>query len=114
MSDSSRNSFRIGATYNQGITARLGGYVGFNYNHNGYDNADAGNNFDENVYDVSVGLRYVLNRHVALEVGYTHTTVSSDFDVRSTTNGNGVTSVSEFDGREYDRNRYFVGARFAF
>ena len=114
ISDSSRDSFRIGLTYNQGITARLGGYVGFNYNYSSYSNADAGNNFSDNVYDVSVGLRYVLNRHVALEVGYTHTTVSSDFGGSGTTNVNGVTSVNDFNGREYDRNRYFVGARFAF
>lgn len=111
VSNSSRDSFRIGVTYNQGITARLGGYLGFNYNHNSYDNALDGNNLDENVYDLSVGLRYVLNRHVALEVGYTHTTVSSDSDFQS---NNGLTLVNNSNTREYDRNRYFVGARFAF
>ncbi len=117
VSDGSRDSFRIGVTYDQAITARLGGYVGFNYTHSGYNNADPGNNFDENVYDVSVGLRYVLNRHVALQAGYSHTTVSSEFNVQNTVSGPGgvgVTSVSDFSGREYDRNRYFVGARFAF
>ena len=114
VSDSSRNSFRIGLTYDQGITARLGGYIGFNYAHSGYDNADPGNNFDENVYDVSVGLRYVLNRHVALQAGYTHTTVDSGFGTRSTVNGVGAVTTNDGNGRDYDRNRYFVGARFAF
>ena len=115
VSDSSRNSFRVGVTYTQGLTARLGGYVGINYTHSGYDNADPGNNFDENVYDVSVGLRYVLNRRVALEVGYSHTSVTSGFDVQNAgVGGTGVATVNDFNGREYDRNRYFFGARFAF
>ena len=118
VSNSSRNSFRIGLTYNQGITARLGGYLGFNYAHSGYDNADPGNNFDENVYDVSTGLRFVLNRHLALEAGYSHTSVTSGFNVQNTaaggTNGAGVATVNDFNGRAYDRNRYFLGARFAF
>lgn len=112
VSDSSRDTFRIGATYEQGITGRLGGYVGFNYTHSGYNNADGGNNFDENVYDVTAGLRFVVSRHVALEAGYTHTSVlTSGFDTRSTV---GTSNVSDSNGREYDRNRYFVGARLAF
>lgn len=117
VSDSSRDSFRIGATYNQGFTARLGGYVGFYYTHNEYNNADGFNDFGENVYDVSAGLRYVINRHVALEVGYQHTTVDSGFSPFNnldTSVGEGVVTLNDFNGRDYDRNRYFVGARFAF
>ena len=89
VSNSSRDSFRIGLTYNQAITARLGGYLGFNYTNSNYNNADGGNDFTDNVYDVSLGLRYVLNRHVALEAGYTHTTVSSEFSTRNTVTGVG-------------------------
>lgn len=116
VSNSSRDSFRIGLTYNQAITARLGGYLAFNYTNSSYNNADSGNDFSDNVYDVSVGLRYVLNRHVALEAGYTHTTVDSEFSTRNTVTGaaGGVLDANDSNARGYDRNRYFVGARFAF
>ncbi len=33
-------------------------------------------NFNEDTYDVSAGARYAINRHFAVEIGYTHTTVS--------------------------------------
>ena len=44
--------------------------------------------FDEDTYDVAVGARYAISRHLSAEIGYTHTTVDS--------------SVNE---RSYDRNR---------
>ncbi len=53
--------------------------------------------FNEDTFDVAVGARYAFNRHVAGEIGYTHTSVLSQVDVR-----------------EYDRNRVFVGVRLAY
>lgn len=105
--DSTRDSFRLGLQYNQGITARISTYLGFYYTHSQYNNAGAADNFSENVYDIALGARFAINRHFAVEAGYTHTTVDSDFS-------SGRDLLGNTNGRDYDRNRYFVGARFAF
>ncbi len=100
------NTVRLGINVDQQITQRISVYGGFYFTHTFYDTplrtdpalaAVAPVNFNENTYDISAGARYAINRHFAVEIGYTHTTVTSQ--------------VAE---REYDRNRYFGGVRFQF
>lgn len=114
--NSKADTFRVGVDFTQNFTARISGYAAFYYTHAHYQtltqqNIDVGvtnnnlndltlQNFDENTYDVSVGFRYAINRHLAAEIGYTHTTFDSQ--------------VSELVDRSYDRNRYFGGLRVAF
>lgn len=118
--NSKSDTFRLGLDYSQNLTARLSAYVAFYYSHNHYETLTQQNiaivpafvggpttalnttlqNFNENSYDVSAGLRYAINRHLAAEVGYTHTTFQS--------------AISEFNDRSYERNRYFGGLRISF
>ena len=100
------DTVRVGVNIDHQITPRISVYGGFYFTHGYYSTpfrtdlalqTYAPNNFNEETYDVSVGARYAISRNLALEVGYTHTTVSSEVDVR-----------------EYDRNRYFGGLRFQF
>ena len=94
------DTFRAGIDYSQNFTSRISGYVSFYYTHAAYETLQTQvvtPNFDENTYDVAVGARYAINRHLAAEIGYTHTT----FD-------------SQLADRNYDRNRYFGGLRVQF
>ena len=97
---SKADTFRAGIDYSQNFTSRISGYVSFYYTHAAYETLQVATvqpNFDENTYDVAVGARYAINRHLAAEIGYTHTT----FD-------------SQLADRSYDRNRYFGGLRVQF
>ena len=100
------DTVRLGINVEQQITPRISVYAGFYFTHAYYatpvrtDEAlllSAPVNFNEETYDVSAGARYAINRNFAVELGYTHTTVSSDVE-----------------SRQYDRNRYFGGVRFQF
>lgn len=99
--NSKSDTFRSGIDYTQNFTARISGYAAFYYTHSQYETLTGLNrsigNFTENTYDVSAGARYAINRHLAAEIGYTHTTFDSGFVDRS-----------------YDRNRYFGGLRISF
>lgn len=95
-----RASFRLGINLRHQFTPRIGGYASFYYTRSNYDGSRVGFNagdFNDNIYDVNVGLRYAVNRNWSVEVGYLHTTVNSDVF-----------------GRGYERNRVFVGGRFSF
>ena len=100
------DTVRLGVNVEHQITPRISVYGGFYFTHAYYSTPlrtdpalalYASQNFNEETYDVSLGARYAINRNLAVEVGYTHTTVSSEVDLR-----------------EYDRNRYFGGLRFQF
>lgn len=104
--NTTRRAYRIGTTYDQSITPKLSVYLGFYFSDSDYnapESFDAQTNsfvpgdFSEQSYDVATGVRYAFNRHLSAELGYTHTSV-----------------VSDIDGRDYDRNRYFGGLRFQF
>ena len=47
--------------------------------------------------DLTLGMRYEINRVFAIDVGYGHTEITS-----------------ELPGRDYSRNRYFGGMNFTF
>ena len=96
--NSKADTFRVGTDFTQNFTARISGYLAFYYTHAQYETLGSViSNFNEDTYDVSAGVRYAINRHLAAEVGYTHTT----FD-------------SQQIERNYDRNRYFGGLRVSF
>ena len=100
--NSKTDTFRIGTDFSQNFTARISGYLAFYYTHARYSTLNGGgDNFSENTYDVSVGARYAINRHLAAEIGYTHTTFDSP-------------TVQNLYERSYDRNRYFGGLRIQF
>ncbi len=95
-----RNAFRIGLNVRHQLTARIGAYASFYYTRNEYEASripPTARGFGESVYDLAVGLRYAINRHWSVELGYLHTTVDSDLA-----------------GRGYDRNRVFAGGRLSF
>ncbi len=95
---SNSNTFRIGLSYNQQITARISGYASFYFTHSLYQ-TPSGNviDFNEDTYDVAVGGRYAITRYLSAEVGYTFTDVTSQIALR-----------------EYTRNRVFAGVRVSF
>lgn len=101
-----RRAYRIGASYDQAITPKLSIYLGVYFSDSEYNapsvidvlsNNVVPGDFSEQSYDVGTGVRYAFNRHLSAELGYTHTSV-----------------VSDVDGRDYERNRYFGGLRFQF
>ena len=53
--------------------------------------------FDEDSLEISLGLRYEINRNFAALAGYSHTEVFSDIVLR-----------------EYARNRYYLGLNASF
>jgi hypothetical protein len=55
---------------------------------------------NDTVYGVGLNFSYSFNEHFSAELGYTYDTVESDSDV--------------FGGREYDRNRFYVGVTAAY
>ena len=105
--NSKSDALRTGIDYEQNFTARLSGYLGFYYTHAFYETPigndptlivyDTNGGFNEDTFDVALGARYAFNRHLSAEIGYTHTSVVSDVDVRS-----------------YDRNRVFAGVRLSY
>ena len=103
---SNARTFRIGLDFNQTLTQRLSAYISFYFTYANYHSqSGAGlttssvneDDFDEETYDVAVGLRYSFNRVISAEAGYTYSDV-----------------VSEIPERAYDGNRYFAGVRFQF
>lgn len=116
LANSFRETFRIGVAWNQALTARISGYLSMFYQHSNYDNGDTidlfgrrfGNDYDEDVLDVAVGLRYAINRHFSAELGYSHTLARSDY--RTPFGANGYLEGQ----RDYDRNRVFGGIRVSF
>lgn len=89
-----RKTFRTGLRIRHGFTPKLSLYAGAYYHRNDY----SGNtSFTENVYDLSTGVTFAINRVFSLDTGYTFTQVSSGQETR-----------------EYDRNRFHVGGSVSF
>ena len=101
----SQVTFRTGLQFRYAFTARISTAIGFDYQHNdnqggaptgGSVNPTAGS-FASDAYDVSVGLRYQINRHFDADLGLQHSE-----------------SVSGDSTQNYSRNIYSIGINFAF
>lgn len=92
-----RETFRLGLTLQHAFTARISGNLGFAYLHNRYDQPDVIPDFDENIFEVSAGVRYQINRLWSVNAGYNFTGVLSGEQVR-----------------EYNRNIAFIGTTLDF
>lgn len=97
----SRTTFRTGLTVGYGIAPRFTVTGSVFYEHDDNESLTGPGffvpQFDEDLLDIGIGLRYEINRVFALLGGYDHT---EDF--------------SDIYFRQYSRNRYYVGASLAF
>jgi Putative beta-barrel porin 2 len=97
---SSRTTLRTGLTLNYDLTSRIGATAIVFYHHDENENATStGTNSagSQDSFDISVGLRYRINKHFAVHVNYRHTTQGS---------------ISSTSG--YSRNRYFGGVTYTY
>jgi hypothetical protein len=104
----SRTTFRTGLQAGYGFTKRISATVAGYFVHDDYAAGPpveifpgffipGAPSFVENTIDITLGVHYEINRVVAIDVGYGHTEVASDFSER-----------------EYSRNRYYGGFNFTF
>lgn len=93
----SRQTYRTALSLRHNLTTRI--VLGLNvaYQHDDYDGNFVTPGFTEDSFDISLSARYAINRNWAIDLGYTHTE---------------ITSGQIF--REYTRNRYYGGLTFTF
>jgi putative beta-barrel porin BBP2 len=93
-----RQTYRTAASLRHNFTPRI--TAGFNvaYEHDDYDGNSISPGFNEDSFDISLSVRYAINRNFAIDAGYNHTEV--------------VSADALF--REYSRNRYYAGVSFTF
>lgn len=89
-----RKSFRSGLQIRHGFTPKLSAYLAAFYQYNEFSGFI---DYSEQLFDISTGIEFKVNRNFALNMGYSYTHLSSDFAFS-----------------EYDRNRYNVGATLSF
>ena len=87
-----RTTLRTGLLLKYGLTSRLSSIAGVNYHHD--DNQGVGT---QDSFDLSVGLRYMIDKHFTFNVDYEHTTQGS---------------LGSSPG--YSRNRYFAGLTYTY
>lgn len=89
-------TFRTGVNLNYDLTSRLSSTAGVYYHHD--DNqGDIGSTGTQDSFDLSVGLRYTINKHFALYANYDH---------------NSTSSLGSTSG--YSRNRYSAGLTYTY
>jgi hypothetical protein len=94
----SRQTFRTSLSVRHAFTSRITAGMNFAYQHDENEGSFGIGGFDEDAFDISLSVRYAINRNWAIDAGYHHTEVVSD----------------EALFREFSRNRYYVGATFSF
>jgi len=87
-----RTTLRTGLVLTYGLTSRLSSTTGVFYHHD--DNQGTGT---QDSFDLSVGLRYMIDKHFTLNVNYEHNTQGS---------------LGSTPG--YTRNRYFAGLTYTY
>lgn len=92
----SRTTFRSALSVRHAFTPRIVGGLGLAYQHDDNDGAMGFSGFNEDAFDITLSVRYAINRNWAVEAGYQHTEVVSD----------------ESLFREFSRNRYWLGVTF--
>lgn len=93
-----RQTFRTGLSVAHAFTRRISMTLGVNYQANYYDQNNVISSYYENIFDISVGANYQVNRHFSFSAGYQFTA-----DV-----------APDAEYREYTRNVVYVGANLAF
>jgi hypothetical protein len=94
----SRTTFHTGLDTRLGLTSRVSSNFSFYYEHSDYNTSifagAVSPSFTQDSYDLGLSMRYAATRLLGLQVGYSHTEVTSD--------------SGSFGGR-YSRNRVFAG-----
>lgn len=93
-----RSTYRTSVSLRHNFTPRIVGGLNFAYQHDDYEENILIEGFTEDAFDISVSVRYAINRNFALDAGYQHTQVVSD----------------ESLFREFSRNRFYGGLTFTF
>lgn len=104
----SRTTFRTGLEFKYGITGRIIATANAYYHHDenngvvptGSSTGVSGmpmSQFSEDSFNVSVDLRYVMNRRFSFDIGFEHSEINSQESVRN-----------------YSRYRYFAGLTFTY
>ncbi len=85
-------SLRTGFSYNQQVAENLSASAGLNYVHSEFAGSEILPDSDDDLVSVNLGLRYQIQRNLALYGDYYFVTTSSDVEFR-----------------EYDRHRFTLG-----
>jgi hypothetical protein len=93
---STTKTWRTGLNLTYDLTSRLSSTTGVYYHHD-ENQGGTGSTGTQDSFDLSVGLRYTINRRFAVHVGYEHSTVSS---------------LGSIPG--YSRNRYSTGLSYTY
>lgn len=93
-----RQTYRTAVSLRHNFTPRIVAGLNLAYQNDCYDGNLQTAGFNEDAFDISLSVRYAINRNWALDAGYHHTEV--------------VSPANLF--REYARNRYYLGATFSF
>ena len=94
----SRSTYRTALGLKHNLTARILLAANGAYQHDEIDGNIAIDSFTEDAFDLSLSVRYAINRNFSLDAGYQHTEVISD----------------EALFRSFSRNRYYAGGTFTF
>jgi hypothetical protein len=89
-------TWRTGLNLNYDLTSRLSSTTGVFYHHD-ENQGDTGSTGAQDSFELSVGLRYYINKRFALHVNYEH---------------NSTSSLGSTPG--YSRNRYFAGLTYTY
>jgi len=107
-----RQTFRTNLLLNYAMTARISASLGLTYSHgdNGASNqissGSLGGSSTETTFDITPSVRYAINQHCSVNVGYRYTDVSR---------GSGAVVLNPFQTvSSYTRNRYFAGITLSF
>jgi hypothetical protein len=95
---SQRQTFRTGLVLLRALTARISANVSADYQGNYYNQSGVVSPFFESVFNVNAGVKFMINRLMALETGYQF---SADYAPDETS-------------REYKRNVVFMGVNTSF
>ena len=94
----SRTTYRSALSLRHNFTPRIVAGLNFAYQHDDNDGSLGFAGFSEDAFDISLSIRYAINRNWAIDAGYHHTEVFSD----------------ESLFREFSRNRIYGGVSFTF
>ncbi len=92
----SNDAFRLGLLYQHAFTSRLSANAGFNFIQTNFSSNSSGGS-TQDVYDLSAGLQYRLDRHFSLGARYKYT-------LQSTTTGQ----------QDFDRNRVLFSGQYEY